>query len=225
MSRLEICPKENLILRIRENISTTPIELNVQSAGVTEEDQIFYSDDDEKTEESNLAMEKRRKSNPTSQLPDISLEKLSKHISAYFETPILQKLAKPTTMAIEQQNDIILQQLCLKIQKEEYSEFILQQDPLYRHYCSQLDCLTVQDDIIIRDYCDETGCIQYRQVLFPKHFVTERLQSLHKTANHPGISKMLLEIRPKYNYPGIAKFSKKWDKECETCIKDESRIR
>ena len=46
MSRLEICPKEKLILRIREDISTTLIELNVQSAGVIEEDQIFYTNDD-----------------------------------------------------------------------------------------------------------------------------------------------------------------------------------
>ena len=51
LSRLEICPKEKLVLRIREDIPTTPIELNVQSAGVTEEDQIFYTGDDEETEE------------------------------------------------------------------------------------------------------------------------------------------------------------------------------
>ena len=42
LSRLEIRPKEKLILRIREDILTTPIELNVQSAGVTEEDDIRY---------------------------------------------------------------------------------------------------------------------------------------------------------------------------------------
>ena len=36
LSRLEICPKEKLISRTREDISTSPIELNVQSAGVTE---------------------------------------------------------------------------------------------------------------------------------------------------------------------------------------------
>ena len=60
-------------------------------------------------------------------------------------------------MAIEQQNDIILQQLRLKLQKEEYSETILPQDPRYRHYCSQLDRLSVQDDIITRDYYDETA--------------------------------------------------------------------
>ena len=106
MSRLEICTKEKLLLRIREDISWTPIELHVQLAGVTEEDQIFYTDDDEKTEEQIW-------------------------------------LLGTTTMAIEQQRDIILQQLRLKLQKEHYSETIFQQDPRYRHYCSQLDRLSV----------------------------------------------------------------------------------
>ena len=124
-------------------------------------------------------------------------------------------------MAIEQQN-IILQQLRLKLQKEELSETILQQDPRYRHYCSRLDRLSVQDDIIIRDYYDETGSIQYRQAPLLKHLVTELLQSLHGTENkHPGISKRLHEIRQKYYYPGLGKMVKKWVQGCEICIKDK----
>ena len=76
-------------------------------------------------------------------------------------------------MAIQQQHDISLQQLRLKLQKEEYSEIILQQDSRYQHYCSQLDRLSVQNNIIIRDYYDETGSVQFRQALLPKHLVTE----------------------------------------------------
>ena len=190
LSRLEISPKEKLILRIREDISITPIELNVQLAGVAEEEQIFYTDDDEETEEQIWKRKQDARSKPSNQLPDILLEKLSKHDSIYFQTPTLQKLAKPITMAIEQQNDIILQQLRFKLQKEEYSETILQQDPRYRHYCRQLDRLSVQDDIIFPDYYDETGNVQFRQALLPKHLVTDLLQSLHVAANkHPGFPK------------------------------------
>ena len=222
LSRLELCPKEKLVLRIREDIPTTPIELNVKSAGVTEEDQIFYTDDDEETEEQLWQRKKEARSNPTNQLPDITLDKLSLHKSIQIQTPTLQKLAKPITMAIEQNNDITLQQLRLKLQKEEYSETILQQDSRYRHYCRQLDRLSVHEDIIYRDYYDETGSVQFRQALLPKHLVTELLQSLHGTANkHPGISKMLHEIRQKYCYPGVAKIVKKWVQGCEICIKDK----
>ena len=125
-------------------------------------------------------------------------------------------------MAIEQQNDLILHQLRLKLQKEEYSETILQQDPRYQHYCREIDRLSVHDDIIFRDYYDETGSVQFRQALLPKHLVMELLQSLHGSANkHPGISKMLQEIRQKYYYPGIAKIVKKWVQGCEICIKDK----
>ena len=59
MSRLEISPKEKLILRIREDIPTTPIELHVQSAGVSEEEQIFYTEDDDETEEQILQRKKQ----------------------------------------------------------------------------------------------------------------------------------------------------------------------
>ena len=51
LSRLEISPKEKIILRIREDIHTTPTELHVQSAGVSEEEQICYTEDDDETEE------------------------------------------------------------------------------------------------------------------------------------------------------------------------------
>ena len=67
--RLEISPKEKLILRIREDISITPIELNVQSAGVTEEEQIFYTDDDEETEEQILKRKQDARSKPSNQFP------------------------------------------------------------------------------------------------------------------------------------------------------------
>ena len=123
-------------------------------------------------------------------------------------------------MAIEQnKKDITLQQLRLKLQKEEYSETVLQQDPRYRPYRRQLDRLSLHEKIIYRDYYDETGSVHLCKVLLPKHLVTELLQSLHGTANkHPGISKMLHEIRQKYYYPGVAKIVKKWVQGCEICI-------
>ena len=58
LSRLELSPKEKLFLRIREDIPTTPIELHVQSAGVFEEEQIFYTKDEDDTEEQSLQPKK-----------------------------------------------------------------------------------------------------------------------------------------------------------------------
>ena len=126
------------------------------------------------------------------------------------------------SIAVEQNNDVILQQLRLKILKENYSETILLQDTRYHHYCRQMDRLSVMDEIITRQYFDETGAVKYNQVLLPKHLVQELLESLHGKANkHPGTFKMLIEIRQKYYYLGIAKIVRKWVQGCETCIKDK----
>ena len=102
LSRLEICPKKKLILRIREDISTTPIDLNIQSAGVTEEDQIFYTDEDEETEEQIWQRNKDARSHPANQVPDIFLEQLGVYNIAASQLTTLQKLSNITTMAIEQ---------------------------------------------------------------------------------------------------------------------------
>ena len=222
LSRLEISPKEKLILKIREDIPTTPIELHVQSAGVSEEEQIFYTEDDDEIEEQILQRKKTARARPAHQLPDISFEKFTTHTSDYHKLSITQKLTNINSIAVEQNNDVILQQLRLKILKENYSETILMQDHRYQHYCHQMDRLSVTDEIITRQYFDETGSVKYNQVLLPKHLVTELLESLHGKANkHPGISKMFIEIRQKYYYPGIAKIVKKWRQGCETCIKDK----
>ena len=51
LSRMEMDPTEKLVLKIREDVETRPIEVNVQSAGVSEEEQIFFTEEDNETEE------------------------------------------------------------------------------------------------------------------------------------------------------------------------------
>ena len=114
LSLLEISPKEKKILRIREDIFTTPIELHVRSAGVSEEEQIFDTEDDDETEEQILPRKKDARGHPTNQLPDISFQKLTTHKSDYHKLSTLQKLSYTNSVAVEQNNDVFLQQLRLK---------------------------------------------------------------------------------------------------------------
>ena len=137
-------------------------------------------------------------------------------------TNFFQKLPRTNQILLEQFKDPILRQLKAKIQNEDYSEEILQQDIRYKHYLNNLDRLVLEDEIVTRQYYDETGRVKYHQILLPKHLLRELLQALHETAHkHPGISKMLQETRQKYYYPGIAKHVKKWVEGCEICAKDK----
>ena len=48
------------------------------------------------------------------------------------------------------------------------------------------------------------------------------LQSLHGTAGkHPGIAKMMQEIRQKYYFLSIATYVRNWVRDCEKCIQDK----
>ena len=51
LSRLESDPRDKLVMKIRKDVQTLPIEINVQSAEVAQEDQVFYTNDDDETEE------------------------------------------------------------------------------------------------------------------------------------------------------------------------------
>ena len=64
LSRLEADPKDNLAMKISEDVQTLPIEINVQSAGVSQEEQIFYTNDDGETEEQYWARKKAIRKSP-----------------------------------------------------------------------------------------------------------------------------------------------------------------
>ena len=127
------------------------------------------------------------------------------------------RLRKTNQIIIEQSKEAVLQQL-----KAKYSGNVLQQDARYRHYASNLVRIVVKEDILTRQYFDETGNVKYHQILLPQHLLQELLQSLHGTAHkHPGMSKMLQEIRQRYYYPNMANYVKKWVEGCEQCARDK----
>ena len=68
---LEISTKENMILRIGEDIPTSPVELHGQSAGVSEEEQIVYTVDDNETEGQIWQRKKEAMAHPTNQTPEV----------------------------------------------------------------------------------------------------------------------------------------------------------
>ena len=213
--RLEADPKDKLVMKIREDVQTLPIEINVQSAGVSLEEQIFYTNDDDETEEQYWARKEAIRNNPAIDEPTVTIQTLSTNLVK--QHPDIQvRLRRTNQIIIEQSKDAVLQQLKAKLLHEEHSENLLQQDPRYRHYANNLERIVLKDEILTRQYFDETGNVKYHQILLPQHLLQELLQSLHGTAHkHPGISKMLHEIRQRYYYPSMAKYVKKWVEGCE----------
>ena len=170
---------------------------HVQSAGVSQEEQIFYTNDDDETEKQYWARKEAIRKNPATDEPTVTIQTLSTNLVK--QHPDIQvRLRKTNRIIIEQSKDAVLQQLKAKLLHEEYSENLLHQDARYRHYTNNLERIVLKDEILTRQYFDETGNAKYHQILLPQHLLQELLQSLHGTAHkHPGISKMLQEIRQK----------------------------
>ena len=221
---MEMDPTEKLVLKIREDVETRPIEVNVQSDGVSEEEQVFFTEEDSETEKQ--IWERKQQSKKGLMVPEtvIQIDSVSENTVEEI-TNFTQKLRRTNQILLEQSKDPILLQLKAKIQKEEYSEDILQQDIRYKYYLNTIDRIVLKDGIVTRQYYDETGQIKHHQILLPKHLVQEFLQAIHSTAyRHPGIFKMQQEIRQKYYYPGVAKHDKKWVDGCEICARDKRVI-
>ena len=218
---MEMDHTEKLVLKIREDVETRPIEVNVQSAGVSEEEQVFFTEEDDETEKQ--IRERKQQSKKGLMVPEtvIQIDAISENTVDEI-TNFTQKLRRTNQILLEQSKDPILRQLKAKIQNEDYSEEILQQDIRYKKYLNNSDRIVLKDEIVARQYYDETQQVKYHQMFLPKRLLKELLQAIHGTAHrHPGISKMLQEIRQKYYYPGIAKHVKKWVDGCKLCAKEK----
>ena len=114
MSRLEADPKDKLVLKIREDVQTLPIEINVQSAGVSQEEQIFYTNDDDETEEQFWARKEAIKRNPAIDEHTVAIQTLSTNL-VKLQHDIQVRLRTTNQIIIEQSKDTMLQQLKAKL--------------------------------------------------------------------------------------------------------------
>ena len=171
LSRLEADLKDKLVMKIREDVQTLPIEINVQSAGVSQEEQIFYRNDDDKTEEQYWARKEAIRKNPAMDEPAVTIQTLSTNLIK--QQPEIQvRLRKTNQIIIEQSKDAVLQHLKAKLLHEEYSENVLQQDARYRHYACNLERIVVKEEILTRPYFDKTGNEKY--AFLPTTVITDK---------------------------------------------------
>ena len=76
---MEIVPKEKLVLKIREDVETRPFEVKVQSAGVSEEEQVFFTEKDNETEEQIWERKKLCKTGPKVNEAVIQIDAISEN--------------------------------------------------------------------------------------------------------------------------------------------------
>ena len=111
----------------------------------------------------------------------------------------IAQLTKPSRILIEQDSDPT--QLNFKRERLglPFDEQISLNDARYMHYSRNKKRIIIKDDILYRQYYNVIGEVSHLQVFLPGQLLKVLLQSLDGTADkHPGISKMMQEIRQKH---------------------------
>ena len=127
-------------------------------------------------------------------------------------------------LRVEQDADLILKNLKLKIFGQPDDDVLLTTDRRFKHYKANEDRIILKDGLLFRKYYRETGSVKYYQSLIPKKLVNEVLRNLHgEFGKHPGVTKTLIAYREKYYYPNRAQLIKEWVLSCEQYLR-ETRI-
>ena len=232
LSRLELKVTEKICLKIREDIQTTPIEVTTASSDVADEEQIFFAcaDDAKKSEEQTLERKEQLRQDAkqwalNEELPALktSVKEFTK-IDGNTTSYSMNSIKATARIRVEQDVDLVLKNLKLKILGQPFDEVLIMTDPRYKHYKTNEDRIILKDGLLYRKYFGETGSVKYYQIIIPKQLVKEVMRSLHgEFGKHPGIFKTIIACREKYYFPKMAQLIREWVMSCEQCIR-ESRI-
>ena len=225
LSRLEMDPNEKVILKIREDIRTKPIEVNIESTSIAQEEPVFFDPTDhQNTAEKELWKSKEEVRNAIPNEPPVITVSCYYANDLHKDTTIVNiaQSTKPSRILIEQDSDPTLLNFKLEMFGLPFDEQIILNDARYMHYSRNKKRIIIKDDILYWQYYNDIGEVSHLQVLLPGQLPKVFLQSLHGTAGrHPVISKMMQEIRQKYYFPSIAPYVRNWVRDSEICINDK----
>ena len=229
LSRRELKVTEKIRLKIREDIHTTPFEVKTSSSDVADEEQFFFTHADDTNESEEQTRERKERSTRN-----------AKQWAANEESPVLKTSVKEFTnldgntalysmngikanarIRVEQDVDLVLKNLKLKILGQPYDEVLIMTDSRYKNYKANEERIILKDGLLFRKYFGETGSVKYYQILIPKQLVKEVLRSLHgEFCKHPGNYKTIIAYREKNYFPKLAELIREWVISCKQCIRE-----
>ena len=141
LSRLELKVTEKIRLKIREDIQTTPIEVTTSSSDVADEEQIFFTQTDNNIESEEQTLERKAQSKrnerqwaATEESPELktSVKKFTK-IDGNTTLYSMTGIKATARIRVEQNVDLVLKNLKLKILGQPFDEELIMTDSRYKN--------------------------------------------------------------------------------------------
>ena len=210
LSRLELKVTEKIHLKIREDAQTTPMEVSTSSSDVAAEEQFFFTQPDTLNETDEQTLQRKEQSQKkavewvvnqelSSMKPSIKeFTKINGNTTSY----CINGIKASARIRVEQDADLVLKNLKLKILGQPHDDVLLLTDRRYKHYKANEDRIILKDGLLFQKYNGETGSVKYYQILIPKQLVNEVLRNLHgEFGKHPGITKTKFCVQRKILLP------------------------
>ena len=137
LSRLEMDPNEKINFKIREDIPTKAIEVNIESTGIAQEEQVFFNPADrQETTEKELSKRKEDVRYAITNDPPVITVSCYYANDLHKDTTIVNiaQLTKPTRILIEQDSDPTSLNFKRNMLGLPFDEQILINDARYMHY-------------------------------------------------------------------------------------------
>ena len=201
LSRIDLNPKERIELKLRDDITVRPIQVNLQSADVADEEQFFFlPDETTENEEEILLQEEQARQNArdegTTKIKVAIKETTSIPISKASYTGAIKENAR---IRVEQDSDPGFKAIKRKLLCEVHDKHLIQTNTTAKRHLIHENRLIVKDSIPMRKYYGECGQVTHHQLLIPEHLNTELLKAIHgQMGKHPGLTKMIQECKSKY---------------------------
>ena len=164
LSRLELTVTEKILLKIREDTQTTPIEVTTSSSDVADEKQLFFTQADNNNESEEHTFERKEQLRPS-----------MKQWAANEESPVLKTSVKEFTeidgnttsysvngikgnarIRVEQDVDLVLKNMKLKILGQTHDEVLMMTDSRHKNNNVNQDGIFPKDGLLFRKYFGET---------------------------------------------------------------------
>ena len=170
LCRLEMDPNKKIILKIRADTPTKPIEVNIESKGIAQEEPVFFdTTHQEQTTEKELWTRKEEARNAISNDPPVITVSYYYANDLHKDTTIVNiaQLTKPSRILIEQDSNPTLLNFKPEMLGLPSDEQILSIDARYMHYYRNKKRLFIKDDILCRQYYNDLSEVSHLQVLLP----------------------------------------------------------
>ena len=214
LSRIDLNPKKRVELKINNDITIQPIQVNLQSTDVADEKQFFFLPDETIETEEEILLQKEQ-ARQTAQ--DEVNTKIKLAIQETTPIPINKAsytfgaIKEDARIRVKQDSDLEFKAIEKKLICEEHDKNLLQTDSTTKRLLVHENRQIVTDGILMRKYYGDCGQVTHHQILIPEHLITELLKAIHgQMGKHQGITKMIQECRSKYYFLGLAKKIKQW---------------